>query len=236
MATRSPSAATGPAPTDAQIHERIVSALMDQRLVPGTRLAEDKLGQVFGVSRTRIRQVLIRLASEQLVTLVPNCGASVAQPTPAEAREVFGVRRLVEPPLLAAFIDAASPAALRGLKHWIDEEERLRAAGERRAAIRMAGAFHLHIAEHAGNATLERLLRELVSRTSLVLMSYGPHDLGEPPSCGCQDHRSLMAAVRLRDKSAAGRLMVAHLGRLEAQLVFDAPVPSTPDLADLLAV
>ena len=42
---------------------------------------EDKLGQVYGVSRTRIRQVLIRLAQAQVVTLSPNCGTSVAQPS-----------------------------------------------------------------------------------------------------------------------------------------------------------
>jgi hypothetical protein len=75
-----------------EMYERIVSAMLDHRL-PGTKLVEDKLATAFGVSRTRIRPVLVRLANEQVVTLTPNRGATIAQPTEQEAREVFGVRR-----------------------------------------------------------------------------------------------------------------------------------------------
>jgi DNA-binding GntR family transcriptional regulator len=228
-------------PTDAQIHDRIVNAVLDQRLPPGTRLAEDKLGQVFGVSRTRIRQVLIRLAGEQLVTLTPNRGARVAEPTAAEAQEVFAVRRLIEPALVAGFIGRAGRDELAGLKRWIDDEEAARRAGDAQAAIRTAGLFHLHIAAHAGNATLERLMRELTSRTALVLMSFGPADLGERDpgagpggSCACHEHRSLYAAIRLRDVAAANRLMLEHLARLEAQLEFDLVPTAEPDLAQML--
>lgn len=233
-----PSAATeAPAATDAQIHDRIVDAVLDQRLAPGTRLAEDKLGQIFGVSRTRIRQVLIRLAGEQLVTLTMNRGARIAEPTPAEAREVFEVRRLIEPALLAGFIQAAGRAEHAGLKRWIDAEERARAEGDTRAAIRAAGLFHLYIAEHAGNATLARMMRELTSRTALVLMSYGPatiHEGAPQAGCECHEHRALHAAIRLGDTKAATRLMVAHLARLESELVFERESAPAPGLAELL--
>jgi DNA-binding GntR family transcriptional regulator len=225
--------------SDAQMHQRIVGALLDQRLAPGTRLREDELGQVFGVSRTRIRQVLIRLASEQLVTLVPNAGARVAEPTPAEAREVFEVRRLVEPTLVAGFIEHANASALRALQRFITQEEAARAADQRHEAIRMAGGFHLHIAEHAGNATLARMLRELTSRTSLVLMRYGPQDLTESEGgagCNCHEHRAILAAIKLRDKAAAGRLVVKHLDRLEAQLDFEPAAEPRARLADVLAL
>jgi DNA-binding GntR family transcriptional regulator len=229
--------------SDAQIHERIVQALMDQRLAPGTRLREDELGGVFGVSRTRVRQVLIRLAGEQLVTLVPNAGARVTEPSAADAREVFAVRRLVEPNLVEGFISRATAAHRQALKSCIVEEEQARAAGQRPTAIRRAGEFHLAIAQHAGNATLERLLRELILRTSLVLMRFGPADHGEArparaaaAACECRDHRALLAAIQLRDVAAAQALMVAHLTRLEAQLVFEQVPASAPDLARLLAV
>ena len=61
--------------------------------------------RAFGVSRTRIRPVLVRLANEQVVTLTPNRGAAIAQPTAQEAREVFEARRLIEPRLVELFID-----------------------------------------------------------------------------------------------------------------------------------
>ena len=224
--------------TDADIHDRLAEAMLDQRLAPGQRLREDELGQAFGVSRTRIRQVLIRLASEDLVTLVPNAGARVAEPTPDEAREVFGARRLIEPELLARFTARATAADLRVLQGSIRDEEAARKEGRRHDAIRHAGAFHLHIAEQAGNRTLERLLRPLVMRTSLVLLRYGPQEIldDREAGCNCQEHRTILAALKLRDAAAASRAMLAHLARLEAQLQFPAEPRPAPGLAMLLGL
>ena len=227
--------------SDADIHARLAEAMLDQRLAPGQRLREDELGQAFGVSRTRIRQVLIRLASEDLVTLVPNAGARVAEPTPDEAREVFGARRLIEPELIAAFVARATAADLRALQGWIRDEERARAEGRRHDAIRHAGAFHLHMAAQAGNRTLERLLRPLVMRTSLVLLRYGPQEIrdggpGAEGGCDCHEHRTILAAIKLRDGAAAGRAMVEHLTRLESQLRFATNERPAPGLAMLLGL
>lgn len=243
------------APTDGEMHRRLFEALLDQRLAPGTRLREDELAQTFGVSRTRVRQLLIRLAGEQVVTLTPNAGARVAEPSADEAREVFAARRLVEPELLKGFVARASRQAVAGLARWITEEEQARAQGQRHEAIRRAGGFHLHIAEHAGNATLARFLRELVPRTSLVLMRFGPQQIAEPAlavaagdapeaaarlrrrggGCNCHEHRRVLAAIRLKDAGAAVEAMLAHLARLEAELDFDAPARAQPGLAQLLA-
>jgi DNA-binding GntR family transcriptional regulator len=224
--------------TDADIHAHLAQAVLDQRLAPGQRLPEDELGQAFGVSRTRIRQVLIRLASEDLVTLVPNAGARVAEPTPDEAREVFGARRLLEPELLARFTARATAADLRTLQGWIRDEERARTEQRRHDAIRHAGAFHLHIAEQAGNRTLARLLRPLVMRTSLVLVRYGPQEIRDEreAGCNCQEHRTILAALKLRDAAAASRAMLVHLARLEAQLRFQDEPRANPGLAMLLGL
>ncbi|WP_232540092.1 GntR family transcriptional regulator [Azohydromonas aeria] len=221
-------AATHAPLSDAQIHDRIVDAILDHQLLPGTRLAEDKLGQAFGVSRTRIRQVLIRLAHEQIVTLAPHRGASVATPDPAEAREVFEVRRMVEPLLVQRFMRHASAGHLGALASCLAQEEAARAAGERRRAIRLSGEFHLRIADGAAHRTLGRVLRELVSRTSLVLMTYGAGD-GPTTGCGCADHRALLAAIRLRDEGAAAALMTRHLEEVEQQLRIEPPATQAPD-------
>ena len=226
-----------PALSDTEIYERIVSAILDHRLQPGTKLVEDKLGAAFGVSRTRIRPVLVRLANEQIVTMTPNRGACVAQPTEQEAREVFEARRLVEPPLLERFMGVATQGDIAALAHYIDEEENARASGNLQHAIRMSGDFHLAIAERAGQQTLGRILRELVSRTSLILMTWGPVALSASSAragaCGCLEHRAVLDAIRLRDSQAATRLMREHLSHLEAQLQF-APEPTTsPDLTEL---
>ena len=75
------------------IHARIYDAIVEQRLPPGTKLGEETLCEIFGVSRTMIRRVLQRLASEHVVEARPHRGAFVARPSVEEAREVFEARR-----------------------------------------------------------------------------------------------------------------------------------------------
>jgi DNA-binding GntR family transcriptional regulator len=232
-------AAPAMAPSDSDIYERVISAILDHRLPPGTRLGEDKLAMAFGVSRTRIRPVLVRLANEQVVTLTPHRGATITQPTEQEAREVFEARRLIEPTLMARFIAHASEADMARLRRCIDEEEAARLAGDLRRAIRLSGDFHLHIAERAGHQTLGRILRELISRTSLILMAYSmAHERNpeEAATCGCREHRALLDAMRLRDAPEAGRRMREHLVRLESRLQFTPPADAVPDLSTLFAV
>jgi DNA-binding GntR family transcriptional regulator len=217
-------ASVGATYSDKEIYEQVVSAILDHRLPPGTKLVEDKLATAFGVSRTRIRPVLVRLANEQVVTLTPNRGASVTQLTVEEAREVFEVRRLIEPPLAVRFIGIATDADMQDLSRCIDEEEAARESGDARRAIRLSGDFHLCIAERAGHQTLGRILRELVSRTSLILMAYSApnaHLRARASACGCLEHRALLDAIRLRDPVETTRLMQEHLSRIEAELEFN---------------
>jgi DNA-binding GntR family transcriptional regulator len=225
--------------TENEIYERMVATILDHRLPPGTKLIEDRLATAFGVSRTRIRPVLVRLANEQIVVLTPNRGATVARPTEQEAREVFQVRRMIEPTLIECFIANASPADIATLTQCIADEEAARACGDMRRAIRLSGDFHLHIANAAQHQTLGRILRELVSRTSLVLMTYRASPLLTLPplsACGCQEHRALLNAIRLRDPAAAARLMQAHLQQLESQLQFAGPAAELPDFISLFGM
>ncbi|KQP12000.1 GntR family transcriptional regulator [Pseudorhodoferax sp. Leaf267] len=226
-----------PTVSDSEIYERMVSAILDHKLPPGTKLVEDKLASAFGVSRTRIRPVLVRLANEQVVTLTPNRGASVAQPTVQEAREVFEVRRLIEPTLVERFITTAQPADITRLADCIADEENARLAGDMRRAIRQAGDFHLHIAQAAGHDTLGRILRELISRTSLVLMTFSADHASEreeATACGCREHCMLLDAIRLGDAREASRLMRKHLDLLESRLQFQRTADESLDLVTVL--
>ncbi|NSL53926.1 GntR family transcriptional regulator [Uliginosibacterium aquaticum] len=231
-----------PAPahlSDADIYEQLIGAVLDHRLAPGTRLTEEKLGRAFGVSRTRIRQVLVRLAAEQVVVQTHNCGATVASPTPADAREVFEARMLIEPSLIAGFIRQAHTHELECLIALLAEEEAANHRGDRRAAIRLSGEFHMKIAQGAGNATLEKILHELISRTSLILMTFGQRSPGRRSkaplrvhehSCGCDEHQALVEAIRARDVREAASLMKRHLKHLLEHISFERePVPG-PDI------
>lgn len=71
---------------------KLREAILEQVLLPGTKLPEDIIGSHFGISRTLARAALVRLSAEGLVAIRPRQSATVASPTVAEAKEIFAVR------------------------------------------------------------------------------------------------------------------------------------------------
>ncbi|MGN1056183.1 MAG: GntR family transcriptional regulator [Comamonas sp.] len=206
------------------IHERLESAILEHRIPPGTKLGEDRLADIFGVSRARIRQVLARLCHEQLVEIQPQRGAFVASPTPEEAREVFEARRIIEPALVERLIENFTPAKLRRLQQHLQREAQAREAGDQRAVIRLSGEFHILLAELAGNRPLLRCMRELSALTGLTISLYNA-----PTSscCRADEHGLLVEAIQAGNATAATQHMLQHLHLIEASLALspdDGPV------------
>jgi len=219
------------------MYQRIVESVLDHRLPPGTRLTEDKLSSLFGVSRTRIKPILVRLANEKIVTLTHNRGASVSNPSRQESIEVFETRRLIEPLLLKRFMERAQAEDIAYLSNNISQDRQAQEQGDRHRAIGLTGEFHLYIASHSQHDTLNRLMHELVTRTCLILMAWGSKDKvlrKEHAACGCQEHRQLLDAIRLRDVKVAQELMVAHLHTIESQLNFSPVTENEFEIEQLL--
>ncbi len=199
------------------IHQRVLLAIVEHRLPPGTKLGEERLAGVFGVSRTQIRQVLERLAHDSIVTVHPNRGAFVSSPTVEEAREVFAARRLIEPELIREAAQMATPPDIQRLRKHVLLESAARAANDKRAIIRLSGEFHQIIAEIAGNRILARTMRELETLTCLVIILY---DAPNVPACPYHEHSDLVDAVQARDANRAATLMLEHLQHIEGALDF----------------
>jgi DNA-binding GntR family transcriptional regulator len=98
-----------------EIYGRIQKAVLEHRLAPGTKLIEERLAEVSGVSRTKIREVLNKLAHEGLVELVPNRGAFIASPSVEQARDVFVTRRMIEPEMARLLSRTATSAQVRAM-------------------------------------------------------------------------------------------------------------------------
>ncbi len=147
---------------------------------PETRLVEQRLCEIFGLGRTRLRQVLQRLAHERVVTLMPNRGAMVAKAL--GARRARGVRRQAghRSGRRADFLDHATKADIKRLRDHVEREHAAWKVADRRAALKLSGEFHLLVAEIAGNRILLDLLRDLVSRSSLIIAVY---QTPSAPSC-----------------------------------------------------
>jgi DNA-binding GntR family transcriptional regulator len=207
-------------------------AIIEQALPPGTKLPEDELGLRFGMSRTLVRAALAHLQSEGLVDAPPRRTATTAKPTLEEAKEVFEVRRTLEREVVRLAIARWRPEFGAELEGHVREEEAARKAGEARVSIRLAGEFHIRLAEMSGNGLLRRYLGEVVSRCSLILALYGrPHSA----DCAVNEHREIVAALRGRNAEAAIAVMDHHLGSVEHRALLDQGRDAQFDLGAVLS-
>jgi DNA-binding GntR family transcriptional regulator len=201
-----------------EIYERIYVAILEHRLHPGTKLGEERMADIFGVSRARIREVLARLAHEQIVELFPQRGAFVAKPTIEQARDVFEARRLIEPAVLRRLVDTSTPDKVQRLRQHLELEVDARRRNDKRAVIRLSGEFHTLLAELAGNSSLARSMRELCMLTCLTIFLY---DAPTSQSCRDDEHQMIVDAVARRDAAKAEGIMLEHLDHIEGSLKLD---------------
>lgn len=204
------------------VYRLLHRAIIEQALKPGTRLPEDTTGDQFGVSRTVVRQALGRLASDGLVEISPNRGALVATPSLDEARETFNIRAVLEREVILRLAGKCTDEILQKLEAHVDREEAARSKGGAES-IRLAGEFHLKLAECAGNRLLARYVREVVARCSLILAAYArPHSA----DCAVVEHRQIIEMLRSGEIDQTITLMDHHLDAVasRAQLSEDEPM------------
>jgi len=201
-----------------EIYERIYAAILEHRLHPGTKLGEDRLANIFNVSRTRVREVLARLAHEQVVDLYPQRGAFVAKPTPERAMDVFEARRVIEPAVLQRLVKTLTPEKVERLRQHQEVELDARRRDDRRAVIRLSGEFHRLLAELAGNFAYLRSMRELSTLTCLIILLF---DAPTAASCRADEHTDIIDAIARRDLARAQQLMLAHLDHIEQGVSLD---------------
>lgn len=211
-------------PSESWIYDQVFGAILEQRLLPETKLTEKDLCDVFGVSRTIIRKVLLRLSLDKVVELRPNRGAVIAAPKADEVREIFEARRLLEDGIVAETCRKCTPDDAERLRDIARREHDCIHAGDNSGAIRLSGDFHVKLAAVAGNRPLGELLRQLVAQTSLAIARYVPPGLG---MCADDDHSRLIDAIEAGDIEMSRRIMREHLLECERRLHLDTPETSS---------
>ena len=196
----------------------IADAIVEHRLAPGAKLVEQNLATMFGVSRTIVRQALIRLEREHLVRLEPAKGASVAMPSVQETRQVFATRRYLEIPMIRDFALRAGKADLHKLREHLQREQSAIQQPDVRGRTRLLADFHVKIAMIMGNEVLAGMLAQLVWRTSLAAMLYQTRLSAGHSS---HEHAALLDAIENRDPEGAASVMERHLENVEASLQLD---------------
>jgi DNA-binding GntR family transcriptional regulator len=211
-----------------RIVDSITAAVVERRLMPGTKLVEQQIADIFKVSRTLVRQALNQLSRDRLVTLEPARGAFVAKPGVAEARQVFEVRAMLEAAMVKQLCAVVTDAQIAELRAHLRAETQAVARTDVSGRTRLLADFHVVLARMLGNQVLADLLADLLTRSSLIALMYQSSHSAEHSQA---EHVAIVDALEKRDARAAVRLLESHLDNVERNLRLN---PRVSDLATAL--
>jgi len=193
-----------------RLYLTVKQMILDQELVPGQKLVQEKLAAELGVSRSPLLKVLQRLEGELLVESIPRRGMYVKEIDAAEIRDVFQCRAVIEGLSARLMAERATPGEISTLRDCFapfatdvsDVEAYARADRE----------FHQLIMTYSGNAVVKRL--ELLTNIHLTAFQAG---LLRTPAETLPEHLAIIEAIAAGDGATAEQRMRGHIeasGRL----------------------
>src|SRR5690349_9435238 len=192
----------------AQLRSRIEAG----QLKPGSKLAEEALREALGVSRNTLREAFAALHSEHIVTRIPNRGVFVSHPTAEDIREIYRVRRLVEPASLLW-----SPAApTEPLAAIVREARKAAEEGDVPAMANANQEFRRALIARAGSERLDGFMEQILAEMRLVFATMGSDPRFHAPYV--EDNARIVELLEEGRASEAAELMADYLDRAERQL------------------
>jgi DNA-binding GntR family transcriptional regulator len=211
-----PPAAPAPAkqpPAADRVYQHVKQAVLDRRYEGGSLLTEGELAEAVGVSRTPVREALLRLETEGLIKLYPKKGALVLPVSAQEIADVVETRRLVEEYTVRRAVPAP-PALLERLAELLHAQAGHARSGDLAAFAVADRCFHAEIVRSAGNQILSRLydqLRDRQLRMGVAVMHVHPDRTAQ----NLAEHTEIYEALRAGDGDRAAAAVLGHLGRVE---------------------
>jgi DNA-binding GntR family transcriptional regulator len=200
-------------PAADRVYSHVKQAVLDRRYEGGTLLTEGELAETVGVSRTPVREALLRLEVEGLLKLYPKKGALVLAVSAQEIRDVVETRLLIEEFAVRKAVPASS-ALLGRLAELLDEQRSWAVVGDLAAFTSADRAFHLEIVRSAGNEIMSKLyeqLRDRQLRMGVALLEANPERITRT----LNEHEEVLDALRGGDGEAAAACVRQHISRVK---------------------
>ncbi len=178
-------------------------------------MREADLAARFEVSRQPVREALLRLEQERLVTVLPRQGYRVNAVSVSDARDLLRFRQALEPACVAEACEAADAAVLDGLdafRSFTDDSEH-------DAFIAYNRDFHTALAAASGNRRMARAARELIEQSDRLTRASLTGIRGRDPAQLVAEHVAIIDAVQARDARTAGRLVRDHIAKAEKRIL-----------------
>ncbi|MFK8252600.1 GntR family transcriptional regulator [Ancylobacter terrae] len=210
-----------PAPLRRKVLDSLRQSIVHGRLAPGSRLVERDLIERLNVSRTVIREALRQLESEGLIEVVPNKGAVVRKLTPAEARELYAIRGVLEGLAARLFCESASPDEIRQLEQALDRVVAAYDGDDPGAIIDAKNAFYEVLFQGSRNTILYPMIAALYGRIWRwrVLGLAHPNRSERRSDESVASMRALLTAIKTGEASKAEELARQEVRRAEREIM-----------------
>ncbi len=207
-------------------------AILDHRLIPGCKLGERELAEIFGVSRIVVRQALIRLADDDLVQVERHRGAFVARPSMGDAMEIYDALTLVEQGIAAQLSDRLGPAGWAELRRHVERQRLSVEAGNTALADELGQDFHRLLVRLSRNKVMQDIHAQLLRRTTL-LRSLVTADFDY---CNLlDDHSRIVDLLEKGRIKQALELIDSHYRAVARAYILDHPVFPALSVSDALS-
>jgi DNA-binding GntR family transcriptional regulator len=192
-----------------QVYVALRSAIVSAELEPGRRLSENELAERLGVSRTPVREALVRLRDERLVAIVPQLGTFVTLISPSAVEDAAFIREALECAAIRLATERMTEPGLAELQANLAAQDRAEAEHDAAAFDTLDESLHRLLAELSGHEIAWSLSRRANGHLDRVrgLSLPEPGYLGEMVA----EHRALVAAIADRDADGAERALRHHL-------------------------
>lgn len=198
------------APVKEQVVNAIRDAILDFKLRPGDRLVEREIIESMEVSRATVREAISVLASEGLVTVVPQKGAHVTAPSLEDAEDLYEVRASLESLVVRRFIDRASDEDVARLVGTVDRmADRLDEPPTILDFLKAKDEFYDVLLAGARSSSLTQLLGSIQARVRLLRVS-SLSTADRLPQVVIE-MREIVDAIAARNPDRAARLMAEHI-------------------------
>ncbi|MCK9408855.1 MAG: GntR family transcriptional regulator [Bacteriovoracaceae bacterium] len=198
------------APLRDRIASSIRNAIIDGRMLPGTRLTEQELVSMLGVSRTPLREALLLLDAEGFVNVLPRKGAVVSAITKEDVEEIYGAKSILETAAAKLACEKISYETIESLSELTNEMEAAMNDERKdyRTMLNLNSEFHQLLSDAGGNKRISQFIRNLRSQT--LRYNYIYLSLQSRIETSIADHRHMIEALKQRDKERIAQLIQDH--------------------------
>lgn len=195
-----------------RVQQMLLEAILTRVLMPGERLLIDEIAAHFGISKIPVREAIKALVASGWLDSEPRRGTYVRTLSEQELREVFEMRRMLEPYAARKAAERRTPEQLAELEQLIVEGDASIVREDIVTNSRVNSRFHSVIAEAVGNRILCDALKDLQSR----IRRYFVEVEWQTRRASFAEHKRIFEAIRDRDADLAERLTIEHLEHSEA--------------------